>query len=492
MKIQYKDLRILTQIASTADRFVLVFATLLLSSIPSHAFLADVCDLKQKSLEESFLKNHQNLSKSDLKNYKENLAKECNLSERFLGLKQTLKSRFSVEIESLNEFQALRFVQRSWYDDAKSVNKPVEVIYQTKSQNYALPIEEQSMDIWDNWANGIKQINGVIAEVNKGTAFDLSFLKKVHRGLFPFYPLISEKGEYAWEPYPGVLKPTQDNESANYWWLVEGVDEIEKSKAIVAAENAMYQALGLETPAPQSAPGYVAKILDLRMTPDRSHPSVNAMGLFSGHGMMNRQNVILALDMVDQMFKLARAGKPMIWKNRIFSPAQLAYLIQQLYVRIHPFYEGNGRTSRFLQELILASFKLPPGSSGDLMDFDALTPAGEYYQLALQKNEELLNHVENCVNEFNSFTVNSKSIQSVDQKLISYDCRILTDRSEAWKKLARQNLSSSEFVDVDVIDDGVTKTKLMSREEAYQEAMKRVAESDQLSDLNHELILNQR
>lgn len=410
--------------------FILGMSLVFLTPL-TQASLGDVCELSQKEVSGANIA--ATISANEIQSYQSKLAKECELSSLYKKLNETLKSKNNISLTDITKYQALRFVERGWYDGLVYSQKPVEKGYQLNDAAYKLPLSEQKADIWDDWAMGVKQLEPTIESFKAGKKFDINSLKTIHRGLFPFYPMIDEHGQFAHEPNPGVLKPTASSEDAMYWWALDTAD-IDHSKRIVELENATYRKLGLLTPAPKGYADFVSDILNVRVAKDANNPGATVTALFSGHSVLNRQNTELILDMVDQLIKQARQGQHMIWKGQLMTPGELAYLVQQAYVRVHPFYEGNGRTSRFLQELILLSFNLPHGASGDLMNIDALTPSDEYYRKALAANFTLLNEMNQCADEYRN-----KDAHNIDAAKLSYNCRILADRSQEWDGLVKKN-----------------------------------------------------
>lgn len=403
-------------------------------SLLAQASVLDVCDLAKTPLTDVI---SAKMRSSQIKSYKEKLAKECELSSRFEALNEKLRSVSKVSLTDITEYQSIRFIQRAWLSRAERDQKPVEIIYQVFKDQYALSYQQQSGVVWDDWAVGIKQLEPVIESFKNGETFDLKALKKIHRGLFPFYPMVDEHGDFAHAPNPGVLKRTVTADSEAYWWLLENSAEAVSAQVVVQKENELYRRLGLTTPVPKGLPSDLGDIFYVRDIKARDgRQPVKA--LYSGSDVVNRQNIELILGMVDTLIKQARSGQHMIWKDTLFTPGQLAYFVQQIYVRVHPFYEGNGRTSRFLQELILLSFNMPHGASGDLMDIDVLTENEEYYQKAIKANLDLIGKMQQCSNEYDQ-VARKKDVRVIDQSRLSYGCRILEDRSVIWADMKYKN-----------------------------------------------------
>ncbi len=133
------------------------------------------------------------------------------------------------------------------------------------------------------------------------------------------------------------------------------------------------------------------------------------------------------LNFVNNMLSQAKQNKHLVWNGtHLMTPAEVALLAQKFYIGVHPFSEGNGRTSRFLQELILSIMNMPHGSSGDLMDYDVLTTFPDYYETAMTSNIKLMQSIKAC---FDGYAQNPpQTFMATDQKSVPYNCRILKER----------------------------------------------------------------
>ena len=77
------------------------------------------------------------------------------------------------------------------------------------------------------------------------------------------------------------------------------------------------------------------------------------------------------------------------------SPVELAAFVQRWFVTIHPFSDGNGRTSRAVQDVFLAGFDLPFAPAGDLYN-DATTEWDTYLEQTYKTMESMLAVLESC------------------------------------------------------------------------------------------------
>lgn len=111
-----------------------------------------------------------------------------------------------------------------------------------------------------------------------------------------------------------------------------------------------------------------------------------------------------------------RVGKPLM------PPIEFSAMVQKWFVTVHPFSDGNGRTSRAVQDFILATFKMPYAPGGDLQN-DSLEEYDVYVDHTYEKMEALVAKLEACVDEYRQ------------NKKISYGCKTI-DKIEmkAWRQ----------------------------------------------------------
>lgn len=364
--------------------------------------------------------------------FKEQLNQECQLQKKYKKIESNYQA-LGLSLTQLTEYQVMRYTQRSWFIKAKEQKVPVEKIYQPLKSDYLKPIEQRSTLIWDNWTQAIESLPAVILKITEGHLITLDFLRNMHRSFYPFYPLFDEKGDFSHDPHPGLLKPTLNELEHPIWWSEVGIDNFKSKKEFVDNLHDYYISTGLVTKVSEKYPSYIDRVLDVRMIDEET----DRFAIYSGHSMTYRQNLELLIDLMNQYFSQWSAFKVEPQTARIqikMTPAEFAFFVQQYFVRLHPFYEGNGRMSRALQELILGSFGLPHGSSGDLMDIDVFTEDNKYYQQALQLTHQLLGQAHDCLD------------QIILSREISYECQILQSRESSWSALHKKNQSLNNYL----------------------------------------------
>ncbi len=86
------------------------------------------------------------------------------------------------------------------------------------------------------------------------------------------------------------------------------------------------------------------------------------------------------------------------------SPSQKTADIQRWFVAIHPFGDGNGRMSRFIQDMILEALNLPLPASADLQN-DIFTEKSEYRSAFANSLKASINYLESCLEQHEKKTV---------------------------------------------------------------------------------------
>lgn len=389
--------------------FVLVFLLAETTMAVSNA-----CSLLQADLPSGL-----QMTASDLSAYRTKLQTECQWMRDYQDFEAQLKEKYNLTPEEISEYQAMRFVRRSDFENAKAFEIPVELIYQIKRDQYQLPNSQKSPIIWQNWSKGILQLENLRQAVLSGQAFDYPKLAQAH---INFFQLSDEVGDAANPPHIGIMKPpgTQDH----YWWELATPQEAAAAKAVTNEVNAHYRNLGL---LPNFSEEKLNLIIDVRRAvrrqpPEKSNVIEYVWVVYSGQTRANPTHLQNILHFIQVMIAQALQNRPLIWNGKAMTPAEVAYLAQKFYVGVHPFAEGNGRTGRLIQELILTVMDMPHGSSGDLMDYDVLTTFPEYYTRAMQGNMQVLQKMKSCLQIFEAQPPTSADSE---QRSTDYSCRIL-------------------------------------------------------------------
>jgi hypothetical protein len=79
----------------------------------------------------------------------------------------------------------------------------------------------------------------------------------------------------------------------------------------------------------------------------------------------------------------------------VITPIELSAIAQKTFVTVHPFADGNGRTSRAIQDMILEKFDMPYAPGGDLQN-DVLEHPETYIESTYISMESMLTFLESC------------------------------------------------------------------------------------------------
>ena len=386
---------------------LLLASLALVLTAPAFA-ISDSCTLGQVALPA------HKLTDEEAQNYYNKLVKECELTQSYREVREKLQKKYKVSLEKITEYQAMRFVVRADFELAKASDTPIEKVYQIKRSDYNLPVEKRSSVIWDNWQAGMTQLKKYREKVLVGEGFSIPDLMKVHAG---FFTLSKEEGDDAWNPMEGLFKPESDVD--NYWWNFNSAAEGAEAKKVVNEINAHYRKLGLTTNSGNEDMDNVLRVRSSlkRQPSDKADLVEYVDAIYSGDSRANRGHVDMIFKFINSMYSQSLKNQHMVWNGQLLTPMEVAYLAQKYYVGVHPFAEGNGRTSRFILELFLTSFDMPHGSSGDLMSNDVLMTFKDYYELAFKSNVKLISNMQNCAEQYKAEKYNSA--------VVDYNCRIL-------------------------------------------------------------------
>lgn len=354
-------------------RFTASFTVLLITKVVVAAPL--VCEWQN-------IKVTEPIAKESLKSYYDQLDSECEYAKSMAKVSQKLAA-MGRPMERLNYYQGLRYVDRYSFEKARKENIPLNVIFQIKKEDYELPVGQRSHLVWDNWSKGINTLPVVKEQLLNGQPLTLEYFKQIHRSFYT----ADESGEYGMVQAPGTIKNARDAEIS---WTVKEENHKDIINSVESI-NSYYEMLNL-LPSSSGREGYwqILKFEIDQLTP--SHPAY----LKPSHPAYSEAHVKILLSFLDRMIQNIRERKPLVQYRKIFTPRELALFVQQTIVRIHGFHDGNGRTSRYMQDLILAMFDMPAIPSGDLQVNDMTTRLEDYYELATRASNNQVNVLNAC------------------------------------------------------------------------------------------------
>lgn len=290
---------------------------------------------------------------------------ECQLQDRFHMLKQEF-STIGVDPEEITEYKALRFIDAHSFAKAKAANAPVEKIY------------EPAPLTWNTWLQGEKFARTLPQRIQKESLSSLH-LASISKELMSTFALLkgSEPGKIRSSPLqlPPAFFVTCENKKSK--------SDLKNLMAFdihdLAGQPLLDAHLGFCT----------------RIDPATGITEVSEFmqgWVFYPSSINVPAELERWISAANKSWELLRSGK----SNE--SPLRTIAHLQRWFVAIHPFGDGNGRVSRFIQDQILRSLNLPLVASGKLQD--EFTLSEEQYAEAFIKVElETIEMLESCLSE---------------------------------------------------------------------------------------------
>lgn len=321
---------------------------------------------------------------------KQRFNQDCSFQDEYRYLKNAFQKEFRIDIRNLNEYKALRFIDRVSWETAKQYQKPIDSIY------------EPAPITWSIWSNGI---GSILSQNGYGNLFNnpnitidrMAFLNKT---LLTQNEISIQSDKTDLNIKPGQFRTQSD--SQNGFCSRESFDH--KLKAQISEQSMRELQFTWESKIKNTFRQIVEN--EKGLMPYLVTLGAELRGLVPGCGPLNdgvwvsyvRSELVLAN--MDWIRIFLKTNIQYYLKNKpLLPPTELAALIQKWFVTVHPFADGNGRTSRALQELILDNFDLPMVAAGDLQN-DALEDYQSYIHQNYDSTRKTLNLLSDCLQEY--------------------------------------------------------------------------------------------
>ena len=342
--------------------------------------------------------------------------KDCEIQDRY-GKVKNYFAAIGINIAELAEYRLLRFVDRTSYESARQIEMMPSFIY------------KPAPTTWEVWDSGIRSIFGdddlsfVLFKTggfeSRGLGYD--HLKKTN---FNAALLKNSKGDISRNHLDGI----KDSSSVPGTYRHSGDDRVGWTASnsgpkdqVLTAQESMREAQALwENSIGVKFSDVVEKYKG--KSPAQASFAVNmtfsprAGGKyfvgFASSDMVPAQ-ISWLNSFVKANIELYRIGKP------VMPPIEFSALVQKWLVTIHPFSDGNGRTSRAAQDIILANFKMPYSPGGDLQN-DVLETFDRYVDQTYYVIETMVRRLENCAEEYRQKkekpSYGCRTVKSLEQK----------------------------------------------------------------------------
>lgn len=304
--------------------------------------------------------------------------RDCAIQDRFVALKSAFAAQ-GTNIDEIAEYRVIRFVDRYNWERAK------------ESQVKPKDIYKPAPDTWLVWDTGIRDVmntaggkNGLLTSyvLNEQTFSTINHELLMNQGMNIKDGITDQSlkpGEYRKATSTGVRF---QGGSKNY------------QRSIEASEASMDRFQQRWEAEMGSTFSQLLKEEGIKNTDNASLRS--GMSQPAGSGFVSyapSTEVAKEIDWIKTFIKINldkyKKGNP------VLSPMELATVVQKWFVSVHPFSDGNGRTSRAIQDVILANFDMPNIPGGDLQE-DATAVYEDYIEETYKKTEKMLAALELC------------------------------------------------------------------------------------------------
>lgn len=323
-------------------------------------------------------------------------SRDCALQDRLQNIR-TEYAKLGVDVDEIGEYKILRFIDRSSWEKAKIFKKAPVDIY------------DPAPATWQVWESGIdslfkgKKLKHVLFT---GEHLDQTMFSHINTVLLTNGTTSIKDKSTDQKKKPGEFRFKNDK---GVGFCAGSESEINYRIGIKRSEDSMerYQKrweslAGIE----------FREVVKNAGGPDWHRADLKS-GMFISQGNCRGYNaVFIAYSPSNQVESQVEWIRIFIKTNleaygrgeAILSPVELAAVVQKWFVSVHPFSDGNGRTSRGVQDMIMANFGLPFVPAGDLQE-DAMTDVEKYIENTYQKLESMLTTLEDCVQKRDKWRV---------------------------------------------------------------------------------------
>jgi len=351
-----------------------LFISLLVSSVVL-PMSAQACDAFLKQSTSSLLST-------------DSFQKDCEFQDRYAQVKNVF-ARHGRVIEDVTEYKALRFINKRDYQRNLETKKLA-----------PQKIYDPAPETWEIWESGIEQAMktyGAKSSLLQKNAIQPATIAHLNKLLMEKDGVVLKDKAISSQAALGAYRSYVDN-SSGYCIAEKGGDEKsalqEVRTSIAQFQNRFEHRIGKSFASLVQARG--GKWADratmdpgMNVRDNTCGPQLARSFMFYTPGHMVEYQVDWIRVFVDEVLQSYKNGQPLL------APTELAAVVQKWVVSIHPFVDGNGRTSRGVQDIITRSFSVPFAPAGALQN-DALETLETYVQNTYEETDKMLGFLENC------------------------------------------------------------------------------------------------
>ncbi len=334
----------------------------------------------------------------------EKFSRDCWMQDRLTKIREEY-AKIGVDVDEIGEYKVLRFIDRNSWERAKTFKKA------------PLEIYDPAPATWRVWERGIdslfknKQNKNILFSqpIDKYTFAHINTVLLTD-GTTSIKDKITDQskkpGEFRSNFDKGVGFCAGNENERSYR---QGIDRSEDS--MVRFQKRWESLLGVEfSDIVKKENGPNPRRADLKSGMYVSSASCrNGNGVFIGYSPSNHVG-----DQIEWIRIFIKANLEAYQRGEpVLAPIELAAVVQKWFVSTHPFADGNGRTSRGIQELIMANFGLPFVPAGDLQN-DAMEEVEKYVENTYTKLDSMLTELEMCIKKRDKWRI-PRACRTIDE-----------------------------------------------------------------------------
>lgn len=322
---------------------------------------------------------------------------DCEFQDRYIKVREIYR-KHKLDITDVAEYKALRFIDRgSWDNNIYGDKKSPLLIYQPAPAT------------WIVWSEGIAQFfagdsgKGLLSQkLSEKKGFDKKFISRINKTLLTNGTYNTKDPNTDRFKYPGEYRSLFDDKVGFCSQLDLNLDRqivFNSQSSVIKYQSEWEQKAGVTL-------AQVAEQQNVR--PSRNATMLVPLKITGEKCAEDKGNFITFASSMDvsnhiewlQAF-LRYNIKRYNESNPVISPVELSAVVQKWFVTIHPFADGNGRTSRAIQDMILQNFDLPFAPAGDLQ-VDTEEPVADYIKETYDSMDDMLKFLEGCAGKVES------------------------------------------------------------------------------------------
>ncbi|MFN3454594.1 MAG: Fic family protein [Pseudobdellovibrio sp.] len=314
-------------------------------------------------------------------------ARDCKIQDQYEKLKNIF-SKHGRNIVNVNEYKSLRFIDRNSWEKNKN-NRQLSPLY----------IYEPAPDTWNVWSKGIALT--VEKDLQKGRLeredlFNKDYFSYMNKVLLTDGDVSVKDPNINKEKLPGTFRDYMDYSSgfcdqSNSQYDVKAKSSQKSLQLMQKRWESAYGSTFINLVKKHDLEGFITPSLVANMNVAPYSCGANLSGTFVKYtpGEQVEQNMNWLILFTKENMRLYKN------KKAIMPPIELAALVQKWFVTVHPFADGNGRTSRAVQDVLLAHFGMPFAPGGDLQN-DIFSDYDQYIEDTYTATQNMLNKLERC------------------------------------------------------------------------------------------------